>query len=44
MKKKVRETMMMGAAAVLLITGSLFASEIDKRIESTAKKSYVFNI
>lgn len=42
MKKRYRETLMMGAVALLMITGSLFASDMDKRIESSAKKSYVF--
>jgi osmotically-inducible protein OsmY len=42
MKKKYQKTLMMGVAALLMITGSLFASETDKRIESTARDSYVF--
>ena len=44
MKKRYREMLvMMGAVALLMMAGSLFASEMDKRIEETAKKSYVFN-
>jgi hyperosmotically inducible periplasmic protein len=43
MKNKVRETLLMGAVAALVVAGSLLASDMDKRIESTAKKSYVFN-
>lgn len=42
MKTTYRVTVMMGAVALLLMTGSLFASETDRRIESTAKESYVF--
>ncbi len=42
MKKNYLVTFIMGVVALLMITGSLFASETDKRIESTAKKSYVF--
>jgi len=42
MKTTYRVTVMMRAVALLLMTGSLFASETDKRIESTAKESYVF--
>jgi osmotically-inducible protein OsmY len=42
MKKKYQKTLMMGVAVLLMITGSLFASETDKRIESTARNSYVF--
>ena len=42
MKKKYRVTLMMGVLALLMMAGSLFASEMDKRIESSAKKSYVF--
>jgi hyperosmotically inducible periplasmic protein len=46
MKKKYRETMMIGAMALLMMAGSLLAleSETDKRIEATAKKSFVFNV
>jgi len=29
-------------ASLFLITGSLFASDMDDRIESSAKESYVF--
>ena len=42
MKKKYQKTLMMGVVALLMITGSLFAVETDKRIESTARDSYVF--
>jgi hyperosmotically inducible protein len=42
MKTRYRETLVMGAVALLMMAGSLFASELDKRIESTAKESYVF--
>ena len=42
MNKKCRVTLMMGAVALLMLTLSLFASETDRRIESTAKESYVF--
>jgi hyperosmotically inducible protein len=42
MKKKYRETLVLGAAALLMITGFLFAAEMDEKIESTAKNSYVF--
>lgn len=46
MEKNYRGTLLMGALALLallMITGYLFASETDKRIELTARKSYVFN-
>ena len=42
MKKKYQKTLMMGVVALLMISGFLVASEMDKQIESTAKKSYVF--
>ena len=44
MKRKYRESLVMGAVVLLMMTGSLFASETetDKRIESSAKKTYVF--
>lgn len=42
MKKKYLETLILGAVVVLLLTGSLFASETDRRIESAVQKSYVF--
>ena len=42
MKKGFRETLAMGALALLMMTGSVLASELDKRIESAAKNSYVF--
>jgi hyperosmotically inducible protein len=51
MKKKHRETLISGIAAVLvmagllivlMITGYLFAVNMDEQIESTAKQSYVF--
>ncbi|MGD1009382.1 MAG: BON domain-containing protein [Candidatus Aminicenantales bacterium] len=43
MKKKYGKTLMMGAVVLLMMTGSLFAQETDRRIESAFKKSYVFN-
>jgi hyperosmotically inducible protein len=43
MKKKCRKTSIMGAVVLLMMTGSLFAQEMDRRIESAFKKSYVFN-
>ena len=43
MKKKYLETLILGAVVVsFLTTGSLFASEKDRRIESDVLKSYVF--
>jgi len=42
MKRKYRETLIMGAVGLLIITGSLFASQMDERIVSAAKNSYVF--
>ncbi len=42
MKKRNREALVMGAVALLMMTGSLLATEMDERIEATAKKSYVF--
>jgi hyperosmotically inducible periplasmic protein len=42
MKKKYRETLIMAAVVLLMMTGSLFAQEIDRRIESAFKNSYVF--
>lgn len=42
MKKGFRETLVMGALAVSMMTSSGLASELDKRIESAAKNSYVF--
>lgn len=35
--------LMMGAVGLLMMTGSLFAQETDRRIESAFKNSYVFN-
>jgi hyperosmotically inducible periplasmic protein len=45
MKIKYLGSLALAAVAVLMMTNSVFASEseMDKRIESTAKKSYVFN-
>lgn len=43
MKKKYGKTLMMGAVVLLMMTGSLFAQETDRRIESAFKKSYVFS-
>ncbi len=43
MKKNYMEALIIGAVVVLFLTGSLFASQMDRRIESNAKKSYVFN-
>jgi osmotically-inducible protein OsmY len=42
MKTKYGMTLIMGGAALLMVAGSLFASETDRRIESAFKKSYVF--
>jgi osmotically-inducible protein OsmY len=45
MEKNYRGTLMMGALALLallMITGYLFASDMDEQIELTAKQSYVF--
>lgn len=42
MKRKYRETLIMAAVALLMMTGSLFAQDIDRRIESAFKNSYVF--
>ena len=44
MKKKYQKTLLLGAAALLVIAGSLCAANIDEQIESTAKNSYVFKI
>jgi hyperosmotically inducible protein len=43
MKLRYRLMLMMGAVGLLTISSSLFPQETDRRIESTAKKSYVFN-
>jgi osmotically-inducible protein OsmY len=42
MKKKYQKTLVMGVMALLVITGSLIAAGMDKKIETTAKQSYVF--
>jgi hyperosmotically inducible protein len=42
MKKKYRVTLMTGVLAWLMISGYLFAADMDKQIESAAKQSYVF--
>lgn len=42
MQKKNLGSLMMGIAALLLVTGSLLASKLDRSIEQSAKKSYVF--
>jgi hyperosmotically inducible protein len=42
MKKKYRETLIMGALGLLMIAGFLLASQMDERIVSAAKNSYVF--
>jgi hyperosmotically inducible periplasmic protein len=42
MKRNYMKAMITGAAVLLMFTGSLFTSEIDRRIESSAQKSYVF--
>lgn len=42
LKKKYQKTLVMGVMALLVISGSVFAAKMDKQIESTAKKSYVF--
>ncbi len=43
MTKKYGQTLIMGAVGLLLMAGSLLASETDRRIESAFRKSYVFN-
>ena len=47
MKKDYLEALMkaliVGAVVLLIFTGALFASEMDKRIESSAQNSYVFD-
>ncbi len=45
MNKAYKATLLTGALALLMMTGSLLAweSETDKRIEAAARKSYVFN-
>jgi osmotically-inducible protein OsmY len=42
MKARVRVALMVGAVALLAISMPVYASKIDDRIESSAKKSYVF--
>lgn len=42
MKKRYVEMLIVGAVAVLMTAGALFAQETDKRIESAFKDSYVF--
>lgn len=42
LKKKYQKMLMMGVSALWMITGFLVASEMDRQIESTAEKSYVF--
>lgn len=42
MKKNHLETLVMAAVALLMMTGSLFAQETDRRIESAFTNSYVF--
>ncbi len=43
MTKKYGQTLIMGVVGLLLMAGSLLASETDRRIESAFRKSYVFN-
>ena len=42
MKKEFREWLVAGAVTLVMMAGPIFASELDKRIESAAKNSYVF--
>ena len=42
MKKGYREGLVVGAVTLLMMASSIFASELDKRIELAAKNSYVF--
>lgn len=42
MKLRYRIILMMGTAGLMMLTGSLFSQDTDQRIESSAKKSYVF--
>lgn len=42
MQKKCCYTLIFGAVVLLMLTGALFASEIDRRIEDSAKKAWVF--
>jgi hypothetical protein len=37
------EALIVGAVVLFILTASLFASEMDKRIESSAQRSYVFS-
>jgi hyperosmotically inducible protein len=37
------EALIVGAVVLLILTGSLLAMEMDKRIESSAQRSYVFS-
>jgi hyperosmotically inducible protein len=43
MKSNYMKAMILGAVAVLIFTGSLFSTEMDRRIEASAQKSYVFS-
>ena len=43
MKENCRGMSIMGAVVLLMMTGSLFAQETDRRIESAFRKSYVFS-
>ena len=42
MNKRYRATLILGVAALVMIAGFLFASDMDKKIEAAAKESYVF--
>jgi hypothetical protein len=37
------EALIVGAVVLLILTGSLLAMEMDKRIESSGQRSYVFS-
>ncbi|MGZ5515138.1 MAG: BON domain-containing protein, partial [Candidatus Aminicenantales bacterium] len=42
MRRGYRETLIWGALVLLMMTISLAAQDVDRRIESTFKSSYVF--
>ena len=44
MKAMYRVALMVAAVALLAISMPVYASKMDDRIESSAKKSYVFNV
>ena len=43
MKKDYLEALIVGAVVLLILTGSLFAVEMDKRIESSTQRYHVFS-